>query len=338
MLPENTKAAEQSILARELDLEGLHHFSLRDFLSETFKSYSWSQIETRLAVGTELTTPNLTIGMAQFPRPWLFVRILSATLLAYFIFLLVLSIYQEVAINAIPALIFTGCFAVPFAVLTLFFEINTPRNISIFQVVKLVMIGGALSFLLSFLLFDLFPLYKVYAASSAGLIEELAKIFVVVFMGRHFIKARHSYSLNGLLYGASIGTGFAAFESAGYALVAGLDNNSFAALNMSILLRGFLAPFMHITWTAIAAGAYWLAFRECGSFWRSFIKVRFLALFVISIMLHFIWNFDFGASELISNFRFLVIGLMSWVICFMLAATGYKEIKNTCVANATEFS
>jgi len=338
MLPENTKTAEQSILARELDLEGLHHFSLRDFLSDTFKSYSWSEIETRLAVGTEFTTPNLTIGMAQFPRPWLFVRILSATLLAYFIFLLVLNIYQEVAMNAIPALIFTGCFAVPFAVLTLFFEINTPRNISIFQVVKLVMIGGAFSFLVSFLLFDLFPLYMVYGASSAGLIEELAKIFVVVFVGRNFIKTRHSYGLNGLLYGAAIGTGFAAFESAGYALGAGLDNNSFAALNTSIWMRGFLAPFMHITWTAIAAGGYWLAFRECGSFWKSFIKVRFLALFVISIALHFVWNFDIGNSQLISILRFLVIGLMSWVICFLLAATGYKEIKNTCNANLVQTS
>jgi RsiW-degrading membrane proteinase PrsW (M82 family) len=334
MLPEKTKTTEPSLLARELDLEGLHHFSLREFVSETFKSYSWSEIEGRLAVGTEFTTPNLSIGMAQFPKPWLFVRILSATLLAYFIFLLVLNIYQEVAINAIPALIFTGCFAVPFAVLTLFFEINTPRNVSIFQVVKLVMIGGAFSFLLSFLLFDLFPLYKVYAASSAGLIEELAKIFVVVFMGRNIMKTRHSYSLNGLLYGAAIGTGFASFESAGYALVAGLDNNSFAALNMSILLRGFLAPFMHITWTAIAAGAYWLAFRECGNFWKSFIKVRFLALFVISIMLHFIWNFDIGDSELISNLRFLAIGLMSWIICFMIAATGYREIKNACIQNS----
>lgn len=335
MLPETTKSTERSLLARELDLEGLHHFSLREFVSETFKSYSWSAIETRLAVGTEFTTPNLTISMAQFPRPWLFVRILSATLLAYFIFLLVLSIYQEVAMNAIPALIFTGCFSVPFAVLILFFEINTPRNVSIFQVIKLLMIGGAFSFLLSFLLFDLFPLYKVYGASSAGLIEELAKICAVVFMGRNFIKSRHSYSLNGLLYGAAIGTGFAAFESAGYALVAGLDNNSFAALNMSIWMRGFLAPFMHITWTAIAGCAYWLAFKECGSFWKSFIKVRFLALFVVSIMLHFIWNFDIGDSELISNLRFLVIGVVSWVICFMLAATGYKEIKNTFAANAT---
>ena len=133
MLPETTKSAERSLLARELDLEGLHHFSLREFVSETFKSYSWSEIETRLAVGTKFTTPNLTISMAQFPRPWLFVRILSATLLAYFIFLLVLSIYQEVAINAIPALIFTGCFSVPFSVLILFFEMKTPRNVSIFQ-------------------------------------------------------------------------------------------------------------------------------------------------------------------------------------------------------------
>ncbi len=327
---ESTKETDKSVLARELELEGLHQFSLREFLSETFKSYSWSDIENRLVIGSESTTPHLSLGMAQFPKPWLFVRIFSATLLAYFIFLLVLNIYQQVAMIAIPALIFTGCFAVPFAVLTLFYEINTPRNISIFQVIKLLVIGGAFSFLFSFILFDAFPLYKVYGASAAGLIEELAKIFAVVFMGRLFIKGRHPYILNGLLYGAAVGTGFAAFESAGYALAAGLEYNSFLALNLSIWLRGFLAPFMHITWTAIAGAAFWMSFKECQSFWNAFIKARFLALFVISIALHFLWNIDLDDLGIISNIRFIVIGVISWVICFMLAATGFKEIRHEC--------
>jgi RsiW-degrading membrane proteinase PrsW (M82 family) len=271
--------------------------------------------------------------MACFPRPWLFVRTLAATLLAYFIFLLVLNVYQDTALTALPALIFCGCFAVPFAVLTLFFEMNTPQNVSIFQVIKLVLIGGALSFLMTFLMFDYVPLYKIYGASSAGVIEELAKIIVVVFMSRSFIGARHSYALNGLLYGAAVGTGFAAFESAGYALVAGLEANSFAALNTSIWMRGFLAPFMHITWTAIAAGAYWLAYRESHSFLKSFFSARFLALFTISIILHFLWNFDVGASDMINSLKLLSIGLVSWVICFMLAATGFKQIRETCVSN-----
>ena len=329
MLPE--EANQKSLLARELDLEGLHQFSIKNFLSDTFKSYSWEAIERHLAVGTDLTTPALSLGMASFPRPWLFVRTLAATLLAYFIFLLVLNVYQEAALTAIPALIFCGCFAVPFAVLTLFFEMNSPQNVSIFQVVKLVLIGGALSFLVTFILFDYIPLYKVYGASSAGLIEELAKILVVVFMARKFIGSRHSYVLNGLLYGAAVGTGFAAFESAGYALVAGLEENSFAALNTSIWLRGFLSPFMHITWTAIAAGAYWLAFGETKSFFKSFFSARFLALFTISIILHFLWNFDISDSELINNLKLLSIGLASWIICFMLAATGFKQIKSSCV-------
>jgi protease PrsW len=332
VLPENTD--NKNIIAKELGLEGLNQFSLREFISGTFKSYSWVEIESRLAVGTDSTTPDLSPDMAAFPKPWLFVRILSATLLAYFIFLLVLNIYQQEAMSAIPALIFTGCFAVPFSVLTLFFEINTPRNVSFFQVVKLLVIGGAFSFLFSFIMFDFFPLYKIYGASAAGFIEELAKIFAVVFICRKFIDSRYSYTLNGLLCGAAVGTGFAAFESAGYALVAGLEYNSFAALNMSIWLRGFLAPFMHITWTAIAAGGYWLSFRDNKNFLKAFISVRFLAIFAVSIIMHFIWNIDISGSELVSNLRFIIIGLVSWVVCFMMAATGYKEIKNLIGTNA----
>jgi RsiW-degrading membrane proteinase PrsW (M82 family) len=325
----NTK---QGVLARELDLEGLHHFSLKTFLSETFRSCTWAEIESRLSVGSIQTTPALSTEMAYFPKPWLFVRVLSATLLAYFVFLLALNNYREVAIMAIPALIFCGCFAVPFAVLTLFFEMNTPCNVSSFQVLKLLVMGGAISFLLSFILFDYFPLYEIYGASSAGIIEELAKVCTVVILARNFISTRHAYCLNGLLYGAAVGTGFAAFESAGYSLVAGLEANSFASLNQNIWMRGFLSPFMHITWTAIASGAYWLSFKQCKSFLKSFIRVRFLALFVIAIVLHFLWNMDLGESSIFNVLKYVGIGLISWVICFMLAATGFKEIRELCEA------
>ena len=38
-----------------------------------------------------------------------------------------------------------GSFVVPFSVVVLFFELNTPRNVSVYQVGKMLLLGGALS-------------------------------------------------------------------------------------------------------------------------------------------------------------------------------------------------
>jgi len=72
------------------------------------------------------------------------------------------------------------------------------------------------------------------------------------------------YRLNALLVGAAVGVGFSAFESAGYAFDTFLFESPAkfsetvshdAVLNIHV--RGILAPFTHIAWTAIAAAAYW---------------------------------------------------------------------------------
>ena len=52
-------------------------------------------------------------------------------------------------------------------------------------------------------------------ASSAAPMEETAKVLAMVVVAR---AAKYRYKLNGLLVGAAVGVGFAAFESMGYAL------------------------------------------------------------------------------------------------------------------------
>ena len=42
-----------------------------------------------------------------------------------------------------------GSFVVPLAVVILFFELNTPKNVSVYQVGKLLLLGGALSLILT---------------------------------------------------------------------------------------------------------------------------------------------------------------------------------------------
>ena len=324
------KASSDDLLSQQLGLESLRSFSLREFLSGTFASYPWSEYEQRLSAGAIDTTPPLNQDMAQFPKPWLFVRILAGTTLAYLVSLLLLSVYKMGAIIVLPALIFYGCFAIPFSVLTFFFEMNTPRNVSMIFLMRMLVVGGAISFLVTFILFDYFPLQKLYGAAAAGFVEEMAKVLVVIFFARQFIGSRHPFTLNGILYGATVGTGFAAFESAGYALHVGLIENSFSSLNHVIVLRGVLAPFMHIPWTAIGGGALWLAYRKCQTIPQAVFSIKFASLFVLPIALHFCWNYDFheylGLPELIDNLKIPVLGIISWLIVMRLVATGLKEI------------
>jgi RsiW-degrading membrane proteinase PrsW (M82 family) len=248
-------------------------------------------------------------------------------------------IYGRNAINVLPAFIFFGCFAIPFSVLTFFFEMNSPKNVSIFQVAKLVMVGGAVSFLITFFLFDYFPLQKVYGAASAGIIEEIAKILIVIILAKASITCKHSYTLNGILYGAAVGTGFAAFESAGYALNAGLEMNSFAALNHLIVFRGLLSPFTHIVWTGIAGGAFWMAFREISDkkIIAAITNTRFLSLFVISVALHFLWNSDiiqlFKLPDGFYIIQMVILGIISWLVILRMLATGLNEIRQLSFVN-----
>jgi len=90
-------------------------------------------------------------------------------------------------------------------------------------------------------------------ASVAGLAEEPGKLLVLAFV---INKRKYGYILNGLLLGAAVGAGFAAFESAGYALRVALDEGT-DAMREVIFTRGLLSPFAHIVWTGMAGSALW---------------------------------------------------------------------------------
>ena len=74
---------KNDVVSGQLGLEALTKFSLKEFLSGTFAPHSWGEFESRLSVGSPTTTPALDISMAEFPKPWMFVRIMLGTLLGY---------------------------------------------------------------------------------------------------------------------------------------------------------------------------------------------------------------------------------------------------------------
>ncbi len=240
--------------------------------------------------------------------------------MVYICFVQAWNQYENV--NLVPGLIIVGSFAVPFATLVLFFEMNAARNVSLYQVIKLVMLGGVLSLGFSLVLFQVTGMLHLgwLGASVAALAEEPGKLLGVG--GLVVNKRRYPHILNGLLFGAAIGTGFAAFESAGYALRLALDGYSMQDV---ILSRGMMAPFGHIVWTAMAAGALWRVKGTDEFRFAMLNDMRFKRVFLIAAGLHMLWNANF---ELPFHAKQLLLGGIAWVIVFGLIQEGLKQLRS----------
>jgi protease PrsW len=304
------------ILASTEKLEG---FSLKEMFSEVFRKRSEDEIDEYFIAGTSRTTPAIDEVQTGWPKPWFFSRVLAFVAVIYFGFSYATQQFSNSKL--IPGLIMMGSLAVPLATVFLFFELNTPRNVSFHRVLTLVCLGGIVSLIISLFGFSAASLDWL-GASSAGIVEETGKLLAVVLVVRG---NRYRYILNGLLFGAAVGAGFAVFESAGYAFNALLDNRSLDAMTTNIQVRAMLSPFGHVAWTAISAAALWRARQGEPLKFQHFFDPAFLKAFCIPVALHMIWN-----APLPSPFYAiqLALGVLGWFVVFGLVQQGLRQVRD----------
>ena len=301
-------------------VEKLEGFSLSEMFSEAFTRRSPDELDAHFLVGTAKTTPPLDEVPTGWPKPWLFLRILGFLGVLYLGFFFAVRQFENPRL--LPGLIMMGSLAVPFSVLMLFFELNTPKNVSFRQVLTLFCLGGVVSLFVSLIGFSVADLSWL-GASSAGIVEEIGKLLAVVLIVRG---ARYRFILNGLLFGAAVGAGFAAFESAGYAFWdALLATGSIDDATSLILRRALLSPFAHVAWTALAAGALW---RVKGA--RPFelgmlFDPTFLRAFLIPVALHMIWNSPLPSPFFVKQ---LALGFVGWFVLFGFVQQGLRQVKS----------
>jgi protease PrsW len=301
-------------------VEKLEDFSLKDLFSEVFRKHTKEEIEDYFTVGTSRTTPSIADIDTWWPKPWVFFKTFLGALVIYLLFLAGWNQFENT--NLIPGLIMVGSFAVPLATLIFFVEINARRNVSLYQVIRLLFLGGILSIIFSLILFGVTANLKLgwLGASVAGFAEEPGKLlalFIVVNI------PKYKYKLNGLLFGAAIGTGFAAFESAGYALRQGLISTDM--MKDTIMVRGMLSPFGHIAWTAMCGAALWRVKGESKFAFEMVKDERFLKVFGFAVVLHMLWNTSWS-FPLYS--KFVILGVAAWVLIFALIQDGLKELRD----------
>ena len=248
-----------------------------------------------------------------------------------------------------------GSFAIPISTLVLFMELNVRRNVSLYMVSRLTFLGGILSLLITLVIGTLADngllpngtFLANYGASSAGPMEETAKVLAMVAVAR---AAKYRYKLNGLLVGAAVGAGFAAFESMGYALdcytggtlqgtigtlayATTEEEVNFATINgvivgssamlQNIVVRGLLSPLGHIVWSAIAGCAIWRVIHGQEFKWRMLCDERFIRLLLVSVGLHMVWNAPFNLPF---YGKYLIVGAVGWFVCLSLIQEGLHEI------------
>ena len=308
-----------------IGLEALTDFKLGEVFSEVFKKHTQEEMEEQLITGTARHTPTLAELAVGWAKPWLFARLLGYSALLALVLYIAFGFFHN--IKLIPGLIFVGSFAVPVSTLIFFLEMNVPRNISIFKMTQLLFVGGVASIFVALIFFNRLNFLNTFlGASAAGIIEESAKLLIVIaLMGK---TGRYHWLLNGLLFGAAVGTGFAAFESAGYALEAMLGYNSVDAGAASLLLRGVDAPFTHIVWTANSAAALWMVKGDKPFSWSMVQSPVFLRVFISSMILHMCWNAPFTLIPLplVGDLKFVILGVLGWVITLRLIQTGLRQL------------
>ena len=298
--------------------------------SDVTKKHSTEEAEEIFICGTRRTTPLVNEVSKDWPHPWLYSRVFLMFAIAFALLWICCSMFQNP--NALPGLIVVGSFTVPLSTLILFLELNAWRNISLYEVIKIFLVGGCASLVTTLFLFSFFGVHELdfFGAFMTGFIEETGKAVIVYY----FLKRLGKLSiLNGLLVGAAVGAGFAAFESAGYAMNYLFQGGWDVMMNV-IFLRGFLTPGGHVVWAAISGAGLVIASKT-----RSEISTgllcdgKFLRLFVIPVVLHGLWDSPLAAIG--SELYLIPIGLtvLAWIVVLILINMGLSEVSKTQIMN-----
>src|SRR6266567_4281876 len=190
-------------------------------------------------------------------RPWL--RIFVSGLVLWVLTVVVTFVTGNP--NLVPTLVLLGSFLVPITFVFWAFERRETGELTAELLLNTFIAGGVLGVL------------------AASLLESyLLHPSPWMFFG------------DGMILGASVGFGFAAFESAGYAFTALFTERGLSLLDVvqTEILRGLLAPLGHGLWTAILGGVlFHPSTRE-----HFLVSGRLILAFLGVSLLHALWSWS----------------------------------------------
>jgi RsiW-degrading membrane proteinase PrsW (M82 family) len=214
-------------------------------------------------------------------RPWL--RVFLVGLLLWLATVVVTFLTGNP--NLIPTLVLLGSFLVPVTFIMWAFERRDTGELTAGLVFGTFITGGVLGVLAASVLEAYLLHPSPWLFLGVGLIEEAAKLAALMVLTRNLTTRSMR---DGMILGAAVGFGFAAFESAGYAFTALFTVNGLSLMQVvqTELLRGLLAPVGHGLWTAIVGGVLF-----SGSTRQHFTITGRLVLAYLGVsVLHGLWD------------------------------------------------
>jgi protease PrsW len=239
---------------------------------------------------TAIEAPRRLIGSS---RLWLWVLMVGAAI--WLVTALVTGITDQM--HLVPNVILLGSFLVP-VTMVLFALARASEGHLTGQAVLLGFLGGGTLGTLFAALTEVYFLPKAAGTFvTVGLLEETAKLLIVVAIGATVTPRRPR---DGMVLGATVGAGFASFESAGYAFQTFVEHrgdHGVTSVLSTEAQRALLAPFGHLTWTALIGGALFAAWRS-GAF-RPVAPV--LWTFAGVVALHAAWDASYGLAIIVAR-------------------------------------
>lgn len=161
-------------------------------------------------------------------------------------------------------------------------------------------------------------------ALITGIAEEAAKVLVVGFC---IYKLNTQRIFNGLLIGAAIGAGFAAFENIMYFV----ENNTGQIESIGFVLSRISASIAtHTEWCAITAAALVLAKGVNRRLSISdFANLTFLKFFISVALIHMLWDWNIYYGGI----KYVFLSILTWTFVFVMIYAGMREFEQLKLAS-----
>jgi RsiW-degrading membrane proteinase PrsW (M82 family) len=185
----------------------------------------------------------------------------------------------------VPTVLIIGSFVVPATAIYWLLEHRHHTTLPLERLLRGFFVAGVLGLVAAALLEQWLLPGRVLPNLWIGLIEEATKGLGVWLIARRL----PAYPVrDGLLLGATVGFGFGAFESSGYAFSYALTRHgiSLEDLVQEEVLRAVLAPFAHGVWTGLLGGALFRATADRRLRSAAWVLATYLAV----SLLHAIWD------------------------------------------------
>ncbi|WP_445149880.1 PrsW family glutamic-type intramembrane protease [Baekduia sp. Peel2402] len=196
----------------------------------------------------------------------------------------------------LPAVVMLGSFLVPVACVFWLLEHGHHTTLSPARLISGFCAAGVLGLMAAAALETWLLPERLVPNLWVGLIEEAVKLAGLVAVAWTLPSYRVR---DGLILGATVGLGFASFESAGYTLDAGFrsgDGFSASDLVSEELLRAAIAPLGHGVWTGLLGAALFGYSRGRP---RPRINLVVIATYLVASVLHALWDASSNAAVVV---------------------------------------